>query len=518
MTNGKDKLSLENPIANANHKLTMKTKTSQKATTTNNTKNSKLNEIDKIHNDRSSSAARNYSSDSDQVDALLDLSIYPADDSCLSITPDQPKNKARSHHKNQPATLGTINKSNKERDFETLEERRTRLEYHFKSNEAEKRTRTTNKTTKMSDKEITQKKSKSDSHRQERDKERRKGTEERRRQNNETSVKTKKSESSDQVARSISCGAQNKTYNKHTMKKHQERDADIRSDEKEKHRLSPRTQAKHRTKKQTSGDMQHNSNKHTKYRWLIKMAQRRSNTEDLILNRRTVMTIFSKISNLREIHTADIKIVEPWHDRSGAITLLHVNSNTVYTRILNQKLDIYRQGFYIEDVSVQHGSREAPSRRRQSASKDRHENPGQKFPLNQKGEREHQKTLNVKKKPVNRESHLSKDQNKTRKDEQQNSERNYPRERSRNRKEQKSDNSRKLSNEKEHNQKLYNSREESRDRKEQRPVNSQKPTSTTVLKTSELQKNAQPKIDISRNIKTGLWAWLPKMLTNHRTQ
>ncbi|XP_069486345.1 peptidyl-prolyl cis-trans isomerase G-like [Ambystoma mexicanum] len=472
--------------------MTTKVDTNPKVSTGNVISSSERETIDS-HNVRRTSAARTHSPELNTEDELKNLSVYPDDDSNSNETPKRViKVNESGHPPNQKsnAHTGGNNKIQKERDFETLEERRNRLTYHFQNSESATRHREVNHKMKTPSKVPKYRESNRNKIERLQEKTSRREREAANRQPRETPQKQTKSQRSRHDSRSTPHEDQNEKSNRNTTKNYHDRDQYAHSDKTETNKLSKRQHKDNGARGQISKELHDKSDRQSSYRWIVKMTQRTCNTDDIILNRRSVMSIFNSIEKLHDVHSADIKIVEPWHNRSGSATLLHLNTRTVHNKILKYKHDIHRRGFYIEDSSDYqvHESQNAPSNRRQSSTRTRRDKSVHKEPLHKNVKTNHQKNHSSKKA-----ADLALPNHKASYDEEKREYRTPP-----------------------YKQVSSKARERSQEAKEQRSDNTLRLTKKANTQVMELTQSTLNKKEAPSSSKSGLWAWLPKVLNTHR--
>ncbi|XP_069478226.1 peptidyl-prolyl cis-trans isomerase G-like [Ambystoma mexicanum] len=296
---------------------------------------------------------------SDLDETLMNLSVHPYDDSNHPSTPLLTKQtKSQNHCSVFEASPKRTNKDNntakehKERDFETLEDKRTRL------------------LNKMQMREHRNSQGQNNNHSRERPSKK----EERQAVSNNTDERHKHSNEERRKAQQTRERSRSRNHTPQPNKQHQ--------DSKEKHHheshhrhgarslTKPQSEALHlqqntgrrpskrRTKldnnfqtRLTSADDTLPSQKRKNFKCSIKMTQRSNNKDELVLNGRTVLSILHQIGSLRGLKSEDISIVAPWNNRHGAAAILHFKSSGVHKQILRQEHNIYKCGFNVEDVT-----------------------------------------------------------------------------------------------------------------------------------------------------------------------
>ncbi|XP_069494388.1 glutamic acid-rich protein-like [Ambystoma mexicanum] len=289
-------------------------------------------------------------------DTLMNVSVYTDDVENPPITPGYTgqltKTSHRSVFESSPNSKKVLNKVDKERDFETLEEKRNRLIYHVHNIEKKKRDM-------KKQNSVSNEKTKSELYNQYKssDEEVNKHPEQMRKKSvsQEGKLEYIHTQYKPQHQRQESKREQQRaTYNRGTTTK-ANNNHEKRRNQSEKRSTAAQGAINRNTRqgRRTDEDIKNvKINNKRECRWMIKITQRSCNKEEVILNRRTILDILHQMRDLRHIISEDIQIVEPWHTRKGAVALLYLNSSTICRMIEKHHNDFYNHGYHIEEITI----------------------------------------------------------------------------------------------------------------------------------------------------------------------
>ncbi|XP_069486374.1 micronuclear linker histone polyprotein-like [Ambystoma mexicanum] len=99
------------------------------------------------------------------------------------------------------------------------------------------------------------------------------------------------------------------------------------------------------------------SNSTKKIAWSLKIEQRSENRDEIILNRRGVLTLFGSIPALRQIKSEDLKLVDPYHSNRRANTYLYIASKKIQSRIIEEAEELSKFGYMVTGNSTSPGER-----------------------------------------------------------------------------------------------------------------------------------------------------------------
>ncbi|XP_069468185.1 nucleolar and coiled-body phosphoprotein 1-like [Ambystoma mexicanum] len=103
----------------------------------------------------------------------------------------------------------------------------------------------------------------------------------------------------------------------------------------------------------------------------IKLEQHAENDDDIILNRRGILMLFSLIPTLRKIKSSDLKIIDPYHSNERAKAYIYPVSKHTKTKIADATNDLAALGYIVQRDPQNSQRREKAQPERKPVRKDK---------------------------------------------------------------------------------------------------------------------------------------------------